>query len=93
MNKVSIFDSLYSQIDHHTEQLLAKVFESDVALELAMSPKQQGVKDCGVFAIAISTSLAHGQFPISSVCFDQSAMRDHLVLCYERQNLTFFPTL
>ena len=74
--------------------MLAKVFGSDVTLELEMSPKQQGVKNCGVIAIAISISLAaHGQFPISPVCFDQSVMRDHLIQCYEHKYLTPFPTL
>ena len=90
--RVGVFDSLYSQIDDQTEQMLTKVFGSDVTLEVEITPKQQGVRDCGVFAIAICTCIAHGQHP-SSAHFSQSSMRDHLIQCYKDQYFTPFPTL
>ena len=54
--------------------------------------KQTGFKDCGVFAIAIATSLAHfGLDGAMAACFNQSALRDHLLLCFENMCLTPFP--
>ena len=55
--------------------------------------KQKGVKDCGVFAIAIVTSLAHFGLNGAMACtyFNQSGMRDHLLLCFENMCLAPFP--
>ena len=51
---------------------------------------QAGGSDCGLFAIAFSTSLCYGQSP-GKFHFDQSAMRKHLVSCFERCQFDMFP--
>ena len=51
--------------------------------------KHKGFKHCGVFAIAIATSLAHfGLEGAMAACFNQTAMRDHLLLCFGNMCLT-----
>jgi hypothetical protein len=92
-SEVQVFDSIYSYIDKYTRELLLKLFGTDVNIQMQNAPKQQGIKDCGVFAIAICTLLAYGNFPIGShITFNQSVMRDHLLMCYENLYLTPFPS-
>ena len=54
--------------------------------------KQEGTKDCGLFAVAIMTSLAHDENP-SRITYDQSKFRSHLTECFVAQQLTTFPEL
>ena len=82
---VRIFDSLYTSIDEETPKRILELFGSYTKVEKVDCPKQQGDKDCGVFAIAIATSLASNNFSYS---FDQAAMRCHLVKCYGKFELT-----
>ena len=53
--------------------------------------KQKGQSDCGLFAIAFATSLAHLQDPASKT-YDQAKMRTHLIHCFETQSMTPFPS-
>jgi len=43
--------------------ILANLFGDNCNVEMGESPKQQGRADCGVFAIATATSLAHDKTP------------------------------
>ena len=90
--EVMVFDSLYSSIDQLTLELLLKLFGPDTKVKLEMSPQQYGGKDCGVFAIAMCTSLAYGHRP-SCIAYDQSTMRCHLVRCYEKLCFAPFPSM
>ena len=45
---------------------------------------QPGKADCGLFAIALAATLAHGMHPESYV-FEQSLMRSHLLKCLYRK--------
>ena len=45
-------------------------------------PRQVGVKECGMFAIATATLLANGDNRSTST-FDQQAIREHLLKCFE----------
>ena len=51
---------------------------------------QQGGTDCGVFAIAMATSLGCGDDP-ARLTFQQENLREHLLKCLESGNLTVFP--
>lgn len=51
--------------------------------------KQEGLSDCGVFAIATATSLAFGRRPVH---FKQSTMREHLLKCFEAGSMQPFET-
>ena len=61
------------------------------------APKQKGDIDCGLFAIAIATALAHFGLDgaVASTSFNQCGMRDHLLMCFENtvyalKKLTFY---
>jgi len=59
-----------------------------VEVQVGEGPKQDGIADCGLFAIATCVSLSScGILPKQ---FDQSKMREHLVECFENLNLIPF---
>ena len=66
--------------------MILQLFGSDTKVEMVDCPKQQGGKD-HVFAVA--TSLASNKLSYS---FDQAAMRCYLGKCYEKFELTPFPS-
>ncbi len=86
--KVDVFDSLFSSVDPSTTKLVTQLFGEDASIEKACGPNQVGGDDCGVFAIATCTSLAHGCQPRE---FDRQHMRAHLLKCFENFCLTLFP--
>ena len=53
--------------------------------------KQVGSRDCGVFSIAVATTIAHGKDP-STLKFKQVDMRKHLTVCFMNRELKLFPT-
>uniref|UniRef100_A0A1X7V1H9 Ubiquitin-like protease family profile domain-containing protein n=1 Tax=Amphimedon queenslandica TaxID=400682 RepID=A0A1X7V1H9_AMPQE len=66
-----------------------ELFGQEARLKLMVCPQQKGGMDCGVFAIAVCTSLAHRQpLPLS---FKQDSKRAHLLKCFEDLQLTPFP--
>ena len=86
--KVEMFDSLYSSVDTPTNKLVRQLFGEEASIVKASGPKQVGGDDCGVFAIAACTPLAHGCHPHE---FDIRHMRADLVKCFENFCLTVFP--
>ena len=54
--------------------------------------KQIGPSDCGLFAIATATVLAFGINPVQ-VQFQQAAMRNHLLNCFEKGHLKAFSSV
>lgn len=61
-----------------------------VALKWADMQKQIGSNDCGLFAIAVATSLCYGILP-QDCAWDQGKMRQHLSECFKQGQLTLFP--
>ena len=57
--KVNLYDSLYNEISDATQMLLEKVIEN-AKVTLPECSEQIGSHDCGLFAIAFCTALAHG---------------------------------
>ena len=90
-NAVKIFDSLYLSIDSFTRELVNKLYGLDGQVVVKEGPRQEGYRDCGLFAIATATLLAHGSDPTCCV-FEQPAMRKHLLQCFENLKLCPFPT-
>ena len=87
-NEVLIFDSLYLDVDERTKELITEMLGMGLDIRMEKAPKQKGVKDCGVFAIAVCTSFA---YKCGCFTFKQSVMRDHLIHCYENVCLVPFP--
>ena len=53
--------------------------------------KQQGGKDCGLFALAFAVTHCDRQNP-SEMNFIQYQLREHLTSCFENNSITPFPT-
>ncbi len=89
---VLLYDSVYRTIDRATKDIINNLFSASISAELVAINRQVGAMDCGVFSIAISTALAFEQDP-AVIKFDQSAMRPHLVECFETGQLSPFPCI
>ena len=92
-NEVKIYDSLFQYLDRESIQLVETLFHCDgidPQIKMIQCRKQVGAKDCGVFAIAFATAIAHGLNP-SRQKLNQQAMRAHLVNCFNNKFLTPFP--
>ena len=82
--EVCIYDSLYTFVDDITMKSIADVISlSTIKYTILPIQKQEGSKDCGLFAIAIATYLAVGQDPHTLPLhhFVQKNLRPHLVFC------------
>ncbi len=90
-----VFDSLFTSIDQTTLVVITQIFGTHVNATIQTSPQQHGYTDCGIFAIAVCTSLAYGTdiHQLQGLMYDQSAMRQHLYNCFENLCLTCLPTL
>lgn len=91
-SEVKIFDSAYSSIDEETSKLVCKLLGRLANIMVVGIRKQLGGQDCGLFAIAIATSLATGSNPAELV-YDQAATRAHLIKCFENLCLSPFPCI
>ena len=83
--EVNVYDSLYDNQDGDTLSAISQsleVFHPPVIVNLMNIGKQKGGNDCGLFAVAVLTSLANG-VDITKVKFDQALMRPHLVNCID----------
>ena len=88
---MQVYDSAYDSLDKETEAIVLNLFRgSSLPIQMAKLQKQVGGSDCGPFAIAVATSLAHQRDP-SALMFEQTVMRAHLVQCFEKGKLTPFP--
>jgi hypothetical protein len=81
---------VYSTLDNATLDVIANLFRSST-VKMLECQKQEGGKDCGLFAIAYATAIGHGVDP-TSVKLRQGAMRSHLIKCFEEENLSLFPS-
>ena len=59
-----------------------EVFRPPVIVNLMNIGKQEVGNDCGLFAVAVLTSLANG-VDVTKAKFDQTLMRPHLVNCID----------
>ena len=89
-SEVKIFDLVYSSIDEETLKLECKLLGRLANITEVGIPKQLDSQDCGLFTIAIATSLATDGDP-AELGYDQAAMRAHLVKCFENSCLSPFP--
>ena len=69
---VNIYDSMYSTLDEETKEVIANLFHS-ATVKMMQTQKQEGSKDCGLFAIAIATAIAYGA-DLTVLRFNQAAM-------------------
>jgi len=79
--EVDVYDSLYTDVDDNANCKIEKVLESHIKFNMASVQRQIGVTDCGVFAIAVATSLAFGR---SVFTIQQDRLHSHLQSCFEK---------
>ena len=67
---VYVYDSTYSSVSQDTETILAKLLHTpqhSFNVRCVTTNKQSGGSDCGLFAVAYCTSIAHGDNPATFV--------------------------
>ena len=91
--EVKIFDSLYCTLSPALKRQIAALLatkEHKISVHFMDVHMQADGSDCGLLAIAFATSLCYGHSP-GKFYFDQSAMRQNLVSCFERGQFDMFP--
>ena len=63
-----------------------------VFVEMPHVQQQRGGSDCGLFAIAFAVHLAFGD-NLSTLQFDQTLMRRHLLKCFQQKDMMPFPQM
>ena len=91
---IQIFDSVYKVLNEATKKTVANLFSlSDNAhFKVMKIQKQLGGYNCGVFALAIALSILLNINP-EGIFYRQQDMRRHLLECFEKKEMTMFPTL
>lgn len=88
---VNVYDSIYSSLDENTKRMVCNLFHTNTKnIKVQSMQKQVGGLDCGVFAIAVITSIAYDKDP-SELRFDQKEMRRHLSNCFNDAHIKPFP--
>ena len=87
--EVQVYDSLYELMDKPCEDIISNLF-CNSKIKMMECCKQEGYVDCGIFAIANATAIAHGINP-GNLKFNQLLMRKHLLDSFEQEILTPFP--
>ena len=89
-SRVTVYDSLYDDIDAGTLAVIRSLFGSTAMPEIIqILQKQHGVTDYGVFAIVFATAICFKQELVAP--FNQGVMRHHLVQCFEKGACLPFP--
>lgn len=86
---ICVYDLVYNDIDNQTSNLICHIVDGEVGgTHVHNEQKQEGSNDCGLFCIAIATSLLYKESPLK---FVQSSLRSHLISCFENNKLVPFP--
>ena len=93
-NEIQIFDSVFTSTDAETRKMIVNLFQTtkNSKFTCAKIQRQIGANDCGLFAIAVATSIAFGLDSVG-IHFQQREMRHHLLHCFEKEQMTPFPTV
>ena len=89
---VKVYDSVYDHVDEETAIVINNLFGKECSIQVVKRQKQTGGRDCGLFAVCVSTVLCFGKDP-SILKFDQARMRPHFVNCLEKGYLSLSPTI
>lgn len=83
--------SVHGKVDKRTHNQLTRLLRKPKIKIFEQQPQiQEGSHNCGLFALAFCTSLANGE-DVCSIMFNQSLMRKHLEMCFEKGELLSFP--
>ena len=82
---VELYDSLQQAPSLYTQTIIARYLKSSsstIRIKLINVALQKGSTDCGLYAIAMLTSIAHKEDP-AYVIYDQQELRTHLKECFD----------
>ena len=91
--EVEIYDSLQLTPNLDTQTVIPRYLNSQlpsIKIKVANVALQKGSSDCGLYAIAMITSLANNDNPINML-YNQQELRLHLAECFEKGVLEPFP--
>ena len=84
-----MYDSIFTTIDKETIAVISNLYGPDVIPYLISISKQKASTDCGLFAVAITTTLALG-FDPAGITYQQNSLCRHLVKCLKTKKITMF---
>ena len=90
---VKVYDSMFHYLDNNSLTTVEKCFTYNgkvPTVKMMQCRKQEGTKDCGVYAVAFGVALAMGHNP-SRQNLKQDVMRPHLVICFKNEHFSLFP--
>ena len=94
-NVVSVYDSnSHARLSLSTKKQICSIVKPTckvMKFDVMNTMSQPNAWDCGVFALACATDLAHGRDPVLSE-WKLEDMRRHLVECLEKGHVSPFPT-
>ena len=90
--EVNVYDTIFDKIDYETRDATKRMFliKNYSKINIVPVQKQNVCKDCGVFAIAMMTSIAYSGDPQIVTC-DQDNLRVHLLDCFIKKYMFLFP--
>ena len=92
-DEIELYDSLQQKPSLDTQTVIARYLRSSsqsIRIKLINVALQKGSIDCGLYAIAMMTSIAHKQDP-EYVVYDQKELRLHLKECFDKGSIEPFP--
>ena len=92
-SEVFVFNSLFGGISNTVKLLVASIMHIDnnyINFKVFDVQRQDGVDDCGLFAIAFAAAVVLGFSP-GQFLFQQHRMRQHLFQCLQEGKLSMFP--
>ena len=92
-SEVDLYDSLQCSPSVETQIVIAKYIRSQsksVKIKVINVATQKGNTDCGLYAVAMMTSIAYKEDPVN-VVYSQADLRIHLQQCFEKGFLEKFP--
>ncbi|XP_062501518.1 uncharacterized protein LOC134178647 [Corticium candelabrum] len=91
---VHIYDSLARyKLSGQLKQQIASIYRTDqteMKVSVEAVQQQKGPSDCGLFAVALAFDIAAGVDP-QNINYIQAEMREHLLSCLCKGNITPFP--
>ena len=92
---IYLYDSAYTSVVGDGKKIIAQLLKTDkntFCVNIMDVGKQSGATNCGLYAIAILTSLAHGNDPCITV-FKKEDLRSHLQQILETRQIKEFPSV
>ena len=91
---VHVYDSIYESASEDAKRQIAALLRTEdkrIVLKIHKTQYQKGCTDCGLFAVAFATDLAHRCNP-SKRLYKQNHLRSHFITCLSEQKMTPFPS-